>query len=627
MSFFFGICQINQKPVDRLEIEQMYASIRHYPHEKYNFFIENEVGLGHCLTYNTPEAIFENSPKYLSQEQISFVSQGRIDNREDLADDLGIRLTNKIPDGDLMLKAYLKWGEDCTTKLRGDWAFVVYDFVAKTLFIARDHHGYTSVYYYFDGKRFVFAPTSKAIFALDGIHKKLNLEAFIRQLVLWHKDDTFLSTFQDVHIIPPAHTLKLKNGKIELKRYWFPENIEPIHRKNKQDYAEELREIFTKAVEVRLRSHKPVGAFLSGGLDSSSVAVTAAELLAKQNKRLTTLSHVPLFKNELAKEPTSNQLTDESPNIEATIRHSGNIDGHLIDSADISVIDGFKQALDCFDELFHAASNAFWLVDLPQKAYSKGLGVLLTGEHGNGTISYTGLDYLLPISHPYFLKNPSKLLKTAIAKPLVLKYYPQFFDKSKNSIIAYIQKSHLKQELIEEWDILNEIKQSNRRFVRYYPDAKAGMLDILRIGRNLRCFIGGIKTNCFGVEYRDATADVNVIEYCLSIPNEAFFNELKESKQILKNMMKGKLPDEVLFCKKKGLQAADIKYRILNEQNQITDLLLNFEQNKGIHEVLDIDKLKNDWLKIQNQKIYQILDIQQFVKTLMFAYLASKNNF
>lgn len=620
MSLIFGIIDNKTENIPD-SLEKMFNGISHVPYESLKTKTVSEAGFGHLLTYNTPEAVFENQPVYLSEQQLLITSEARLDNRDALARQLEIRLHSRIPDGELIRHAYLKWQKKCVSYLIGDWSFAVYDIQKQELFLARDQQGYTSIYYFYDGKQFAFASSAKSIFSLSRFTKKINIRHFLGGLLLWQPDDKNLQAYENLHIVPPAHTLSFKDGKITTARYWFPENIQERNYKNTDDYAEELREILMEAVRVRLRSYKSVASTLSGGLDSGSVSAMAAHLLKEKGQSLTTFSHVPLFKEELSLEKESNRLLDETGNILAVVNHCGNIRSRLLDSSNVSPTEGFIRAMSIYDTHFHAACNAFWLIDLPGQAAKEGFSTLLTGEMGNATISFGGVRYQLPWYHPSLIFEPEKLIRL-IARALMLKYNPSYYEQRDGSLNIYISNSYIHKRILDEWGVLEDIREKSKGFSKYYPNAKAGMLDILNIGANPRCQIGHINTNEFGLEYRDPTADINVIEFCLSIPNYAFFDNRGNNKIILKKMMKGYLPHSVLHATKKGLQASDIKYRLLQNKDSVNELLSVFRSSPHVKDLINVEKLVDDWkdfTKISTKAA------NEFLKGLMYSYFWHSN--
>ncbi|QDK82416.1 hypothetical protein EXU85_28930 [Spirosoma sp. KCTC 42546] len=634
MSLLFGFLYTdNTSLVNELRdgqlLDNMYKGIEHFPHEKKASMFKDAAAFGHALTYNTPEALYEQMPLYIEDQQLLFVSEGRIDNRTELASALELSLNDQLSDGQLMLKSYQRWGENAPTKLLGDWSFACFHATTKELFIARDHHGYSTVFYHFDGKQFSFSTSIKSLLALENVAKKANESYIISDLVIARKNEQDNETiYKGIYILPPAYTLKLKKASLTINRYWFPEHIELIYRKNLNDYIDELREILTKSISARLRSYKSVASMLSGGLDSSTVSFLAAELLAKSNQPLATLSHVPLFKKELNQEE-SNSILDEGPFVEAIALASGNINSHRLTSKYISPIKGICKMVDINDSIIHGACNAYWLVDIYETTKRNGFSTLLTGDNGNATISYPGVHYLLPFNHPSFLKNPKKLIKSVISKQFVFRYLRSFVDEyighgMENYIrnVLYVQKP-----ILTKWNILENNQNYNRKSnYSFYPNAKTGMLDSLMAGQNPRCMFGANTKHFYGIELRDPTADKRVVEFCLSIPNCIFFDEKGNNKQVIRKMMEHRLPDKVLFEKKKGLQSSDIVYRALAEQNNITNLLAIVCRNSTFQEIIHTKRLRDDWQSFQKQKTTNLLQLQTLLKTLMLGYFLETND-
>lgn len=606
-------------------VNRIREGIKILPHEKQALIINENAGFGHLLTFNTPESVYEQQPVFLPEPRILFVAAGRLDNREELCSKLDIGLDNRLTDGRLMQAAYLRWGKESPDHLKGDWSYAAYDLDQRELFLARDHHGYTALYYYHDKDCFVFSSSPKGIFALRQFGKKINTRAFLANLLLWKPEEKNLQAYEGLQIVPPGHTLTLKEEKTALNRYWFPEKVPLRIYKNTSDYAEELREIFKEAVRVRMRSYRPVATLLSGGLDSGSVTAMAALLLKQQGETLVTFSHVPLYQKELSQEPPSRRLPDETPQILATASHSENISPLLFNSSHISPVDGFLRIVSMTDSYSHAAWNAFWVSDLSVQARNRGFGTLLTGEMGNGTISYPGISYLLPGNGSTLLKHPGKLLKPVL-KRWILKHFPGILDQKLNDFISSVKNSYVKPQVLEEWNIIGDIKKNPSRYAPYYSNAREGMLDLLRVGSNPRCQAGSLRSQAVGIDLRDPTGDRNVIEYCLSIPNSAFFDHKLNNRQIIQKMMKGYLPDPVLFSTRKGLQGADIHYRLRDTGKQVNDLIELLSFYPPVNELMDMKKLQNDWKVIQNSERMNVSNVTFFFKALMFAYFIYISN-
>lgn len=620
MSLLYGILYPKEREVEQVNLDTLYTGISNFPHVKHKQLLSENYGTGHLLTINTPEALFENQPIEVNERQLVFTFQGRIDNREDLAALLSVKMDGNVADGEIALKAYLQWKEKTPTYLRGDWSFAAYDKKDNELFLARDHHGYTAIYYYHTTELFAFSSSQKSLFGIEGFKKEPNIENIIRNLILFIEPGYNEQAIKNIFLLPPAHWLKVKNNAIELKRYWFPEQIEERLFSRKTDYAGELRQIFTTAVEKRLRSYKPVASMLSGGLDSSSVSVIAAKILASKQQKLRTYSHVPLFTNELKEAyPLSNRILDETENIKSIVNFSGNIDPIFLNSANISPLEGIEKMLEILDRPIHAASNAFWLYDIFKTTAADDYGVLLSGEQGNATISFTGVEYLLPLIDRIafskgFMGPIKEILKTIILPSFAYKAYIQ---NKPGNLQDYANNSYLNNTIKQESVLFKRIKTEKKQFNPYFKKKKYSVLNIFRPGSNSRCDWGADMGNYFGIEARDPTADIDLVEYCLTIPNQAFFTNNGTNRLVLKEMMKGLLPDEVLYAKRKGLQGSDIYFRVNENINAINKLVNDLIKEKHLLNTIDVERLVENLESRMKKGNNGLNEMNLILKTLM----------
>ena len=182
-------------------------------------------------------------------------------------------------DTEVILHLYEQEGPDCVKRLNGMFAFAICDLRSgsPTLFMARDHFGVKPFYYFQDGKRFAFASEIKALLQVPGIDAELDPESLHQYLTfLWVPDPETM--FQRIVKLPAGHYAILRNGELKLTQYWdltFPATSQTYAR-SEADLAEEIRERFRRSVEAQMVSDVPIGAFLSAGLDSSSIVALMA---------------------------------------------------------------------------------------------------------------------------------------------------------------------------------------------------------------------------------------------------------------------------------------------------------------------------------------------------------------
>ena len=215
------------------------------------------------------------------------VADARLDDRDTLCGALGLPPAARAAHDDraLIAKAYRRWGADSPRHLLGDYAFAVWDAAKRTLFCARDHAGVRPFYYAETRRGLVFASAIEAVLAGPDVGREL--DEFTVGMWLMRRDAALPATstfFQAVRRLPPGHGLVVTNGAVRLQRHWRPEDVPRAAPASDDDYAEEFLALYSRAVKDRLCGPGRIGVHLSGGLDSSSVAVLAARELRRQGR-------------------------------------------------------------------------------------------------------------------------------------------------------------------------------------------------------------------------------------------------------------------------------------------------------------------------------------------------------
>ena len=214
-------------------------------------------------------------------------ADARLDDRGALCDALGVPHAERagLDDADLIARAWARWGRDCPDHLLGDYAFAVWDRRARTLFCARDPIGTRPFYYAETSHGFVFASAVEAVLAAPGVDDRLDESTVATWLVRRNPLSNTRTFFAMVRKLPPGHALTVAGAAPpRLHRYWRPERAPRARRASDDAYAEEFLDLYARAVRDRLRGPDPVGAHLSGGLDSSTMVVLAARELRREGR-------------------------------------------------------------------------------------------------------------------------------------------------------------------------------------------------------------------------------------------------------------------------------------------------------------------------------------------------------
>ena len=234
------------------------------------------VGLGHRRLSiidlaGGAQPMFDRTGRY------AIVFNGEIYNYRELRPELAAAGYPSTTDSDTetLLLAYAAWGEGCLSRLNGMFAFAIYDRETHQLFVARDRLGKKPLYYYADRERVLIASELKAIVADPMVPRVIEATAVADYFAISYVPAP-KTIYRDIYKLPAGHAMRCKNGKLTTFEYWDVDFREPDETTTIETHADTLRELIADAVRLRMRSDVPLGAFLSGGLDSSMVVASMA---------------------------------------------------------------------------------------------------------------------------------------------------------------------------------------------------------------------------------------------------------------------------------------------------------------------------------------------------------------
>jgi len=258
--------------------------------------------LGHTLLRTGAASDDDRQPLTLDGETW-IVADGRVDARATLLADLESEQCSSLSsasDAEMILRAFMKWDAQCVEHLLGDFAFAIWCAPSGRLFCARDHLGVKPLYYAQVGAWLIVSNTLECIRRHPAVSDALDDLAVADFLLFGHKTDDDATTFRDIRRVPSAHTLTWSAPTSCLvRRYWQLPVEEPIYRRE-GEYVEQFTDLLRLAVSDRLRADR-VGIFLSGGIDSTALAATAAAMLcpsARAPVRGFTLTYQSLISDE-----------------------------------------------------------------------------------------------------------------------------------------------------------------------------------------------------------------------------------------------------------------------------------------------------------------------------------------
>jgi asparagine synthase (glutamine-hydrolysing) len=605
MSAIAGIFRFDGNSVDRRDLERMMNTLHRHGPDRSGSYAVGAVGLGHVLMRMTPEDSFDAQPVRGASGTI-MVGDLRLDNRDELISALGLDQQQAIvwPDSAIVLAAWEKWGNQAWARLRGPFAIALWDSQNHQVTLVRDPVGLRALCYYIGKDFLAFATMPKGVFALADVPHVLNKEKFADFLVLNHSDCE-TSVYRDVFRLRPAHTATIDAaGKMTKQQYWTEANIRPVRLKSDEAYAEAMRERLDIAVRRHLRTTHNIGCFLSGGLDSSSVAALAARALAEQGRRLPAYTQVPVA--EFRRPPSTGRYFDERPYVEAIREMIGNLDVTYVCSGEY---DDFAE----LDRIFHAidgpvrnVTNMGWVTQIYRLARSENQKVLLCGDLGNGTISWDGWEQ----AFDHLVRGR---LGTA------LQQWRLFYQMSTRSRFGafrqlFIEPSRLATPAIVRWARGAAHSAINPQFAREMQVVTRAERDSHNVAATAGSFalarrlnmVSGVEFRgeweagmlaLHGIDLRDPTADLDVVQFCLGIPDQQYLAE-GISRSVIRRAMWNLLPRDVLTNRKRGSQAADWFGKLSRRREAMAEEIKELHKSDLVAEAIDLatlDRIISNW--------------------------------
>ena len=281
-----GICGVVGQADEQL-IKNMLARMAHRGPDDEGVYIAEtstteRVGLGHRRLSIIDLSPAGHEPMPDRSNQIWLTFNGEIYNFKELRRELEARghIFKSNTDAEVIIYAYCEWGRECLSRLNGMFAFAIWDARDESLLLARDRLGIKPLYYADTPAGFAFASEIKALLAIPEFDRAVDLSALDQFMTfLWTPDPK--TVFRGVNKLPPAHCLVYRDGKAEVFEYWdiaFDED-DSI---SESEWAERLREQITRSVRAQMIADVPLGAFLSGGLDSSTIIALMTSVATQQ---------------------------------------------------------------------------------------------------------------------------------------------------------------------------------------------------------------------------------------------------------------------------------------------------------------------------------------------------------
>lgn len=561
MSGIGGLIYLDGKPVHSKELKGLASQLERRGPEGTHTWIHGSVGLVHTRLVTTPEAQNERLPLTHRGSGCTITADLRIDNRRELIECLRLNDRGReLGDAEILLSAYLAWGENCIERIEGDFAFAIWDERKRRLFCARDRFGLKPfVYLHTPGKHFALASDVNSVLGLTLVPSQLN-EARVADVVVEELEAIDLSStfFVGIHRLPPAHALIVGKTSFKIFRYWQLEPSESPNLKSSEEYAEAFYEIFESATRCRLRSAGRCGAMLSGGLDSSSIVSAASRILREAGESpLATFSAVG---------PDA-RACRETQFIHAALTMAG-LDPHFVNYSDLgSLLPELAQGAATLDDPFDSPMGLARAIYL--SASRQGIKVVLDGVAGDIVLSEGS--FVAQLVKQGLWKRAWREVKAM--NDFWNGGYPPVREMFRGFRAAYVPTSvkNAFRPLVRRHRTARQLKEVLKR-TGLSPDFAervdlGGRLATFNANSAVAGARGPAEERCaliqhpnltvarerydriassFAVEPRDPFLDRRLVAFCVSLPGEQLLAD-GWPKVILRRAMKGRLPHAVCW--------------------------------------------------------------------------------
>lgn len=589
MSEFAGIVAFDGSGVARDHLEALANAVSGARTQPISVHASGNAAFAFRQRVLAPEDLFEHQPAVGPESGVVSMFDGRLDNRDELLDALCLkgRGNTPVPDGTIVRVAYERWGEGAPERLLGDFAWGLWDSRAGKLVLARDHSVQRALFFCRTDRFVAFATGYAPLLALPGVSHTPDAVAIAR-LLAQAPDEHSRTLFKSIHWVGSASCVTLTGEAIRERRYWEPAARDPLPFRSDGEVIEAARAVFDSAVASRLRVEGPVVSSISGGLDSSAVAATAARMAA------------PAVVHGLCMVPRADSTTrdsavryaSEAPLVaEIAAGHTNlqveYLDQGYADSDAIGLVPKISMPL-------RAPGQHLWFAQMNRRAATLGASTLLTGGFGNYTFSAMGEDEASARLRESDFAGLARMVATPEKRGLAVRrvaraMLPRPTPRAHQSAMAFapihpeFARAHGIEALFERDSIV--------RLGRAGGEPRERILRYVTMRARLQMESTAVHRRLYGITTSDPFSDRRVIDFCMSLPSDQFCRG-NETRRLARRAFADRLPAAVLTNTRKGIQDPEWHWRLTTERERIEAAFDRFDRSALVASVLDVPRMR-----------------------------------
>lgn len=554
----------------------------------------DRVALGRAARAAIPEDSGEVGAVHGAAGALTLVADVRLDNRADLLLQLGPAGRDQAgcSDARLMMLCLERWGQEAIDGFVGDFALVLWDRNSEQLVLARDYAGQRPLFFADTDRTLAVASMVRGLHALEPVQRGVDRTRLLEMLAgLPHEGrSTF---FRGIERVEPGEAVTFRPGGKSGRIFWTPPRDE-IRLRSPGEYADALLEKLDAAVASRLRGVQgAVGAQLSAGLDSSAVTTSAAR---GWDGRILAFTSVP--SGSLPTLPTG-RFGDEGELAAETAALYANIEHHRIPMPDRLPVESIGAELEHYERPDLNFPNLTWANRINDAAAARGVEVMLTGNAGNGTISFGELEvlrlFLAGGQIGRFLIEAASARKTGFNTRVLLgllarQFLPQnllgWLGRHRNREQHPASAGGLNPTAPGAGEVIARYERAASRSFSSSVDMRVFMLRRV----DPATYNKGVLLR-WNIDLRDPTADRRLVEFCLRVPLRQYLRN-GVSRALIRTALKGRIPDTVRMNRARGLQAANWFSLLSRAKPELSQLLEQISECSEARELLNLEDMR-----------------------------------
>ncbi|MEO1257491.1 MAG: asparagine synthase (glutamine-hydrolyzing) [Bacteroidota bacterium] len=601
-----GIISKNNQPGKELAIREMTEAIAHRGPDAGQWFVNEDIAFGHRRLSIIDLSEAANQPMWDNSGRYVILYNGEVYNFEKIKNDLPGYDFKTTGDNEVVLAAFIKWGADCLQRLEGMFAFAVWDTVKKELFAARDRLGIKPFYYFKKEELFIFSSELRGLLASGMVPKKIKKTAVNEYLNYQtiHAPNTII---ENVFQLMPGEFATLKKGEFRKKKYW---SLVPKSKglkngsANYETVKKEVRRLMFESVEKRLISDVPLGAFLSGGIDSSAIVAIMSEVSEKPAETFS----VVFEEKELDESKYSNLIAK---------KYKTNHHPILLKPTDF--LDSMPAALAAMDVPSGDGVNTYVVSKVTREA---GITVALSGLGGDEIFAgySTFMSYYNMVKKGYLWKIPKPIRSgMAAVSNLLLKshqrsrvmeiagadstdvehIFPAFRRILTQKEIGYPTNSRG-----QSADWVKNILTSQSGINELPVFSQISVADISTYTQNILLRDSDQMSMAVGLELRVPFFDYQLVEYAIQVPDHLKYPSY--AKKLLVESLSPLIPEEIVHRPKLGF-VLPWRFWMKNELRSFCEKRLGRFKERNLVSAKKVDHLWDAFLKGKNDFLWSRL--------------------